>query len=267
LVEKLGLRFPDRFAGPRTERLHPVQLPPGEVFPDPASPLVILGDSFVNIFDDPGLGFGLPGEPLRSQAGLGWQLAAALGAAPDVHAVNGEGASGVRRWLAQRGESAVRSKKLVIWVIAGRDLFLSRSVAKANRVTWDRVTIAPDAAPGIMAPSPAAAAVPTVVEAEAVELAEQADPLRANYSNALYTVSWKVRKTLSGPAPADTFEAVHWLFKNRTLQPTAKIQPGTPYRLTLQPWSTQPTLQPINRSELSGSAPLWWSETAEPIGR
>ncbi len=261
LVEKLGLRHPDAWALPRTEALQLVTPAAGRVYPDPASPLVVLGDSFVNMFDDPGLGFGREGGA-RTQAGLGWQLAAALGAAPDVHAVNGEGASGVRRWLAQRGESAVRAKKLVIWVIAERDLFLSRSVAKANRINWDHVTFAAD--------PPAAAGAGegggiSVVEAEVVELAEQADPKRANYENALYTVAWKVRKHLSGPAPAESFEVVHWHFKKRELQPTSRLEVGRVYRLKLEPWASHPELQPVNRAELGEAVPLWWAEAAEAL--
>jgi SGNH hydrolase-like domain, acetyltransferase AlgX len=261
LVEKLGLRHPSAWAAPRVESLQVVQPPSGALFPDPASPLVLLGDSFVNLFDDPGLGFPLPGGGTSSRAGLAWHLAGKLGSAPDVHAVNGEGASGVRRWLAQRGETVVRSKKLVIWVIAERDLFLSRSVAKANRITWDRVVVSePASSPAGPGPSELG-----IVEAEAIELADIPDPRRANYENALYTVQYKVRKTLSGPAPAAAFEVVHWAFKKRELQPTARIEAGRTYRLKLDPWSTRPELQKINLSTLTGAAPAWWAEEAVAV--
>lgn len=145
LVEKPGLAHPENWAPVRSEPLA-VGSFQNDLKPvsDAASPLVLIGDSFANIFDDPGLGFGLHVDGSRSRAGLAWQLSSLTGANFDMPAVNGEGASGVRRWLAQRGESVVRSKKLVIWVIAERDLFLSRSVAKANHVSWDRVAIAPD---------------------------------------------------------------------------------------------------------------------------
>jgi hypothetical protein len=241
-----------------------VVTPPGGIpaTTDRQSPVVVIGDSFVNIFDDPGLGFGRRKEG-RSQAGLAWHLAAALGMPLDVHAVNGEGASGVRHWLARRGDAVIRSKKLVIWVLAERDLFLSRSVAKANQVSWDRVTFAPDA-PGGTEP-PAAPAGPSVVEAEAVEKSEQPDPRRANYENALFTVQYRITQTLSGPPVTGDVEVVHWHFKKRQLQPTAAVEAGRTYRLTLEPWASQEELQPINRAELGEALPLWWSASADPV--
>ena len=157
----------------------------------------------------------------------------------------------------------VRSKKLVIWVIAERDLFLSRSVAKANRVSWDRVTIAPD--PPAAPSGSAIPAGPAVVEAEVLEKSDQADPRRANYENALYTVQYRILKNLSGPSVSGVVEVVHWSFKKRVLQPTAVIEPGRVYRLTLEPWAGQAELQPINREELGEAAPAWWSEGAEPV--
>ncbi len=263
LVEKLGLRDPDQWAPPRAEVLQVVTPPTGSAaLADRESPVVVIGDSFVNIFDDPGLGFGRS-HGGRSQAGLAWHLAAALGMPLDVHAVNGDGASGVRHWLAQRGESVVRSKKLVIWVIAERDLFLSRSVAKANQVAWERVTFAPDPPAG--SPTPAGTAGPIVVEAEAVEKSEQPDPRRANYENALYTVQYRIVKTLSGPPVSGDIEVVHWHFKKRELQPAAAVEAGRSYRLSLEPWAAQEALQPINRAELGEAQPVWWSATAEPL--
>ena len=264
LVEKLGLIMPERFQASRQENLFVVKPPSGMVAATAStSPIVLIGDSFVNIFDDPSLGFGHPDGRPRTGAGLAGNLAAKLGMPLDVHAVNGEGASGVRRWLSQRGESVVRSKKLVIWVIAERDLFLSRSVAKANRITWDYVTFAPDQPAGNLTPE--AAGGPIVVEAEVIAQSEQADPRRANYENALYTVQYRIRKNLSGSSVSGDVEVVHWAFKKRTLQPTAKLEIGQVYRLTLEPWASQQELQPINRGELGEAPPPWWSLGAERV--
>jgi hypothetical protein len=122
-----------------------------------------------------------------------------------------------------------------------------------------------------MAPDPPAAEQaapgtgPVMVEAEAVEKSDQADPRRANYENALYTVKYQIRKVLSGPAPAGAFEVVHWHFKKRELQPTSRIEAGRTYRLKLEPWSAHPELQPINREELGGEEPAWWAESVEAV--
>lgn len=264
LVEKLGLSRPERFQTSRQENLSVVKLPANTPsITDSASPVVLIGDSFVNIFDDPSLGFGHSDEKPRTGAGLAGNLAARLGMPLDVHAVNGEGASGVRRWLAQRGESAVRSKKLVIWVIAERDLILSRSVAKANRINWDYVTFAPDPPSGTATPD--ASFGPIVVEAEVLEKSESVDPRRANYENALCTMQYRVLKTVSGQPVTGKVEVVHWHFKKRVLQPAAALEIGRVYRLTLEPWASRQDLQPINRGELGESAPAWWSDKAELV--
>ena len=261
LVEKLGLSTPDHYEAARQENLSIVQLPPGvNSATDSDSPIVVIGDSFVNIFDDPSLGFAHPEQKPRTGAGFAGNLAARLGMPLDVHAVNGEGASGVRRWLAQRGEFVVRSKKLVIWVIAERDLMLSRSVAKAQRVIWDDVTFAPDAPAETQTSDEL-----MVVEAEVIEKSDQADPLRANYKNALYTVLYRIRKTVSGPPLSGGVEVVHWNFKERIPQPTATVEIGRVYRLTLEPWAVQHEVQRFAREELSEAAPAWWSAVAEPV--
>ena len=264
LTEKLGLRFPHSWQPPRTEPLLVVDSASGSgALVDKNSPLVLLGDSFVNIFDDPGLGFAPEEGNSQTRGGLAAHLAARLGIPLDVHAVNGEGASGVRRWLAQRGDSVLRTKKLVIWVIAERDLFLSRSIAKANQVNWDRVVFTDSSAEP--QESAAVMAGPVIVEAELLEKSEQADPRRANYENALYTAQYRILKTMSGTPVSGDVEVVHWDFKKRALQPTANLEVGRVYRLTLQPWAAQQDLQPINRGELGDAPPKWWSAAAEPV--
>ena len=268
LVEKLGARTPGRLFQPYQVMLQrwlapgPPQSPP----PDRNSPVVLLGDSFVNIFDDPTLGFAAPGlaEGQRSGAGLAQQLAQRLGRPLDVQAVNGDGASGVRRWLANRGETVVRSKKLVIWVIAERDLILSRSLAKSNAVHWKHTPIAPDPAPGTDAPVISADGA-VVVEARLLEKARQANPASANYPNSLYTARYEILKTLSGPAAPATVEVVHWNFRRRTLEPTAQLSPGKTYRLELKSWAAQTDLQSINLEILGDEDPQWFSSQATEL--
>jgi hypothetical protein len=112
---------------------------------------------------------------------------------------------------------------------------------------------------------PPAQAGAIMVEAEAVEKSDQPDPRRANYENALYTVQYRVLKTVSGPPVSGDIEVVHWHFKKRQLQPTAGVETGRTYRLSLEPWAAQEELQPINRGELGETLPAWWSVTAEPL--
>lgn len=85
---------------------------------DERAEVLLLGDSFSNVFSDPRLGWG-------QAAGLAEQLAYHLGRPIDRLAVNDGGATEVRRRLAQDLEvepDRLRRKKLVIYVFAGREL-------------------------------------------------------------------------------------------------------------------------------------------------
>lgn len=81
--------------------------------PDPDAPVILLGDSFTNIYSDPQLGWG-------AGAGLAEQLAARIGPL-DLVASNDGGVNGTRQALARR-RGRLDSKTTVIWQFAARDL-------------------------------------------------------------------------------------------------------------------------------------------------
>ncbi len=92
--------------------------------PSAASSVLLLGDSFVRVFDDPALGFAAAGrepEPQRIKAGFADQLAILLNEPLDVIAVRGD-ARAARRELAQRSDDGLSGKSLAIWVMAGTEL-------------------------------------------------------------------------------------------------------------------------------------------------
>jgi alginate O-acetyltransferase complex protein AlgJ len=84
------------------------------VEPDPASPVVLLGDSFTNIYSVADMGWG-------DHAGLAEQLAYRLGRPLDVIAMNDGGVNRARVALARRPEP-LAGKKVVIWQFAVREL-------------------------------------------------------------------------------------------------------------------------------------------------
>jgi hypothetical protein len=143
LVKLLGL--------PEGQNLFPeeiqtyVSLPDVKV--DANSPVALLGDSFVNIFDDPALGFARPGETQRLQAGFAQYLSLYLGVPLDVYAENGGGATSVRAKFAARKDDEVRAKKLVVWVISARDLLLSPEPGREAGVVWKDIEFNPEANP------------------------------------------------------------------------------------------------------------------------
>jgi len=143
LVRILDLRHPAQSFPPEPVLLKVI----GEGTEDRDSPIVLLGDSFVNVFDDPALGFGNPAKSTeRIRAGFAQTLALRLQQPLDVIAINGEGSTGVRKALAARPDDELRAKKLVIWVIAARDLLLSRSAARDANIEWADVKFNPDGA-------------------------------------------------------------------------------------------------------------------------
>lgn len=239
------------------------------------SPVLVLGDSNVNIFDDPSLGFAPESLPpgQRISAGFAQHLAAQLTSAMniagvDVHAINGKGTTGVREEFFRRGETAVRGKKIVLWVLAARNLLLNRRDAAAADVEWRMVEVSPDPAPASASPAPDAAAPPAVIEAEVVDKSDLIAPESANYADSLYTVRYRVKRTLSGTAPAaDGAEivAVHWNFKKRALQPARAVEAGKLYRLQLAPWP-RPDMESLNlEDKFDDIAQRWWGETPEGL--
>lgn len=202
---------------------------------DSASPIVLLGDSFVNIFHDPSLGFAPQGSAEAIQAGFAQHLMAELGTGIDAIATNGGGASTVREQFAKKPDDVVRAKKLVIWVLAARDLFLARTDAMANQVEWKSVTFNPqttDARPKALAGDSLS------VEATVVEISEfPANPKVTPYADALVSVKYRVDAVKHGSLEEKEIVVVHWLFKKREFLPAAKLKPGQNCVLNLVPWT------------------------------
>ena len=85
---------------------------------DPAAEVLLLGDSFSNVYSDPTLGWG-------RGAGLAEQLAYALGRPVDKLALNAGGAYASREALARAladGRARLEGKRVVIYQFAAREL-------------------------------------------------------------------------------------------------------------------------------------------------
>lgn len=245
LVKLLDLKMPGKFydeeeqfvkvIGPGTENKH--------------SPITLLGDSFVNIYDDPSLGFENPEQPAeRIHAGFAQHLSQQLQQSLDVIAMNGKGSTGVRRELAKRYDDEVRSKKLVIWVIAARDLLLSKSAAREANIEWEAVKFNPNKSPDAsLIVTPATnAAEELVIEAKLTEKSKNQEVNGTPYRDALHTAVYDIEKVVSGGLDAKQVLAVQWTFKDKQMQPTANVAVGQRYRLTLVPWEKKTELQSIN---------------------
>ena len=93
---------------------------------DDSSPVLLLGDSFTNIYRRKEMEWG-------EGAGLGEQLMLRLGVGVQVIAINGGGATAVRETLAQK-PAALRHKKVVVWACSARDLY-------DESIAWEHVSI------------------------------------------------------------------------------------------------------------------------------
>jgi hypothetical protein len=119
LVDMLKLPEDQAVFLPQVVRIHPVQDARGNAWePDPDAEILLLGDSFTNVFSLEGMGWG-------AAAGLGPQLALALQRPLDVIAQNDSGAFATRRALARElaaGNDRLAGKRVVIWAFAAREL-------------------------------------------------------------------------------------------------------------------------------------------------
>jgi alginate O-acetyltransferase complex protein AlgJ len=117
----LMLKLPEaqqRFAKQRV-LIHPVQTVDGEDwYPSRSADILLLGDSFTNIYSLAGMGWG-------EAAGFAEQLSFALQRPLDRIAINAGGALASRQELwreLRRGRNRLRGKRLVIYEFAARDL-------------------------------------------------------------------------------------------------------------------------------------------------
>ncbi len=208
---------------------------PADIY-DRDSPVVLLGDSFTNIFSAESMHWG-------TNAGFAQHLARHLGLSVDTIAQNGQASTGVRRTLASR-PGALEGKKLVIWAIAARDLFLSETVARETNVEWRSVAFNPEPKPKEL---PVGA---LVVKGEMIERAAVQDPKTVPYPASLYAAKYRITEVIQGDYMEGEVLVFHWGFRERKLLPSAAYQVGDSRELVLVPFDSQSELQSINRADL-----------------
>jgi len=119
LVDMLKLPDEQQLFQPESVLVHQVQNVSGDAWePDPTADVLLLGDSFTNIFSLEGMGWG-------NASGLGPHLALSLHRPIDVIAQNDSGAFATRQALSrelQAGQDRLAGKRVVIWEFASREL-------------------------------------------------------------------------------------------------------------------------------------------------
>jgi alginate O-acetyltransferase complex protein AlgJ len=119
LVDMLKLPEDQALFLPQAVRIHPVHDAEGNAWePQAGAEILLLGDSFTNVFSLEGMGWG-------AAAGLGPHLSLALQRPLDMIAQNDSGAFVTRRALARElaaGSDRLAGKRVLIWEFAAREL-------------------------------------------------------------------------------------------------------------------------------------------------
>jgi hypothetical protein len=186
--------------------------------------VVLLGDSFVNVFEDPSLDFGEDGETTIG-AGFASHFAAALGRPVQTIAINGGGATAVREAFARLPTERLARVKTVVWVLSSRDVLLPEIPARRAGIEWRPVTLPKaETTPAVPTETAARELVGTLIERSDIE-----DPTQTPYAEAVFSTVFK--------ADDDSEHFVFfWGFRKRQLEPSAALEPGRRYRLKIMPF-------------------------------
>ena len=200
--------------------------------PDASSPVVLLGDSFVNVFSKEDMGWG-------EHSGLAEHLALQLGIPIDVIAINDGGTTTSREKLARRPNALV-GKKLVIWQFATRDLVNPES-------EWKIVDI-PEPQKDVKTGTRHTAPLHVIV-AEVTKVSLVPDPGRVAYSECLTYIKYRVIDVEQGEYSDEDLIAVFWGMRDSKLMPAARFQVGEKHRLSLDLFENHEELSHIMQAD------------------
>ncbi len=235
---------------PETVAIRQVLMPNGNFWrPEPSSDVLMLGDSFCNIYSLDALGWG-------ESAGLAEQLSLELGRPLDRIALNDNSAFATRAALSRelaRGRDRLAGKRLVIYQFAAREL------AEGDWQLIDLSLGRPAAARFLVPPAGATWTARGVVQ----DLSPAPRPGSVPYKDhvlALHLVDVECREAATAAG-----QAVVYLLSMRdnAWTPAARLRPGDEIELRLQPWSdVAARYERINRAELDDPAlqlqePCW----------
>jgi hypothetical protein len=249
LVDMLHLPEGQRTFAPQTVTVaRVVESDGGRWRPRPDAGVLLLGDSFTNIYSDAAMGWG-------EGAGFAEHLALALGRPIDVIAENGGGASALRTSLSRAAPSRLSSKRLVVYQFAMRDLVGQH---------WPVVPLAPGAARG----TAGSAASPDELEIDGtiVQTSQIPDPVAAPYASCVAMVRVRVDRVRNGRYEAKEMIVGLLVMRNRALLPPAGFTAGDRVRLRLVPFErAERAIRSLQRSDdvRSFDLPAFYAREAE----
>ncbi len=226
---------------PQTVEIARVEREPGAPWqPDPAASVLLLGDSFANIYSMSAMGWG-------SSAGFAEQLAAALAAPLDAIRRNDAGAHATREMLSReqrRGRDRLAGKKVVVWEFASRELAVG-DWKMGESVSMDLG----EPRPSRMLDLPLDAATTVTATIAAIEPAPP--PGSVPYKDHLVAANLTDLRDPAGTPPVGATDAMayFWSMRDNVLTPAASYRVGDTIRVKLRPWTAVPQLDGINRRE------------------
>ncbi|MEM9479787.1 MAG: hypothetical protein AAGA58_09060 [Verrucomicrobiota bacterium] len=242
LVEQLGLPEGSELYSPEGVVVRRVlDKETGEpVKSDEGAEVVLLGDSFTNIFHDASIGFGENAEEEAKPigAGLAQHLASKLGSAIDVIARNGSASTAVRKDFARRFDDEVRAKKIVIWTVAARDVLYTPKLGTGNEVVWEDVVWNPLQKPE-STEKPGLGDGEILVEATLSKDGKGpiGDPKSVPYQDAIFEMIWESAEAIEGEGLSELDGQIvvkSWGFKKKEMTAASRIEEGKRYRFRVQ---------------------------------
>ncbi len=226
--------------------------------PDEAADVLLLGDSYTNIYSLPEMNWG-------AGAGLAERLSFALHRKIDRLAQNDGGAYAVRQSLSQqlaRGHDRLAGKRVVIWEFAARELAFG---------DWKSFPM-PDCAPaddGTRPGSPATTAGALLIRGTVRAAAGAPQPGSVPYREAVTAVHLDGVVGQNGSFPNAEVIVYLWGMRDNRLSSAAKFVPDQKVTLRLTPWdAVREKYERFNRIELDdpdfklAELPTYWAEEA-----
>ena len=193
--------------------------------PDPNADVLLLGDSFTNIYSMSEMNWG-------ESAGFAEQLSFTMGRAVDRIAQNDAGAYATRQALATelaRGNDRLAGKRVLIWQFAIREL----AAGDWKPVPWT------EASPASKTPAngPAAPGVGRLlVQGRIKAISTVPQPGSVPYRDAILALHLTEVESLRGTASPPEAVIYLWGMRDNRLTSAARYRPGQSVPLALTPW-------------------------------
>lgn len=238
IARMLKLRESQKVFRAETVTIHPVSNGGSAWRPSKDADVLLVGDSFSNIFSLGGLGWG-------ESAGFAEQLSRAMSRPLDCILRNSDGAFATREILSHelaRGNDRLAGKKLVIWEFAGRELAFGDWKTLEMKVGTAKPS-------KFFVPKPGES---IVAEGTVQSISSIPRPGSVPYRDhiaALHVVDLSIK----GRNDSENLESVVYVesMHDNVLTRAARLGPGDRVTLQLRPWAVvADRYEKINRSEI-----------------